>query len=155
MPHIHELIDYTAEIFIVYNHKVLIRLHDKYNLWTCPGGHIELDENPNEAAIREAKEETGLDVILYNNHQCYFGEIEGQKELIPPLFMNIHRIGTTNHQHIWMVYFASATTDQVNPGQDSDASHVRKWMSKEDIETADYLLDHVKVYALAALEAYI
>jgi 8-oxo-dGTP pyrophosphatase MutT (NUDIX family) len=92
MPHIHELIDYTAEIFIVYHHKVLIRLHDKYNLRTCPGGHIELDENPNEAAIREAKEETGLDVVLYNKHQQYFGEHEGQKELIPPIFMNIHRI---------------------------------------------------------------
>lgn len=48
MPHIHELIDYTAEIFIVHQGKVLIRLHDKYDIRTCPGGHIELDENPNE-----------------------------------------------------------------------------------------------------------
>jgi hypothetical protein len=68
--------------------------------------------------------------------------------------MNIHRIWTTNHQHIWLVYFASAATDRVDPGQDSDASHVRKWMNKEDLETADYLLDHVKVYARAALQAY-
>lgn len=154
MPHIHELIDYTAEIFIVHQHKVLIRLHDKYNLRTCPWGHVELDENPNEAAVREAKEETGLDVVLYSKHQKYFGQNAGQKELIPPVFMNIHRIWNTNHQHIWLVYFASAVTDRVDPGLDSDASHVRKWMSKEDIETADYLLDHVKVYARAALEAY-
>jgi hypothetical protein len=69
--------------------------------------------------------------------------------------MNIHRIGTTNHQHIWLVYFASASTDKVNPWQDSDASHLRKWMSKEELETAGFLLDHVKVYALAALQAYV
>jgi ADP-ribose pyrophosphatase YjhB (NUDIX family) len=92
MAHIHELIDYTVEIFIVFEERVLIRLHDKYNIWTCPGGHVELDEHPNLAAVREAKEETGLDVVLYNKHQQYFGERADQKELIPPLFMNIHRI---------------------------------------------------------------
>jgi len=154
MPHIHELIDYTAEIFIVYQHKVLIRKHDKYDLRTCPGGHIELDENPNEAAIREVKEETGLDIVLYNGNQQYFGEYRWQKELIPAVFMNIHRIWTTNHQHIWLVYFASTTTDRVDPWHSSDASHTRKRMNKEDIEAADYLLDHVKVYARAALKVY-
>lgn len=154
MPHIHELIDYTAEVFIVYQSKVLMRLHDKYDLWTCPWGHIELDENPNEAAIREAKEETWLEVTLYNNHQQYFAEQEGQIELIPPVFMNIHRIWTTQHQHIWLVYFASASTDAVCPEENGDISHVWKWMSAVEIENADFLANHVKVYALAALKAY-
>lgn len=30
--------------------------------WTCPGGHLEPGEDPYEGAIREMKEETGLDV---------------------------------------------------------------------------------------------
>ena len=71
MPHIHELIDYTAEVFIDHKDKVLIRKHDKYGMRTCPGGHIELDETPQEAAIREAKEETGLDITLYTKHQAF------------------------------------------------------------------------------------
>ena len=33
--------------------------------WIGIGGHIEKDETPDEAMIREVKEETGLDVISY------------------------------------------------------------------------------------------
>ncbi len=62
MPHIHEKIDFTVEVFIVYDNKVLLRKHDKYKKWLSIGGHIELDEDPNQAAIREVKEEVGLDI---------------------------------------------------------------------------------------------
>jgi len=33
-------------------------------LWTFPGGFLELGETPGDGAIREAKEEVGLDVTL-------------------------------------------------------------------------------------------
>jgi ADP-ribose pyrophosphatase YjhB (NUDIX family) len=69
MSHIHEKIDFTVGVFVVYKDKVLLRKHDKYNLWLCVGGHIELDEDPNEAALREVKEEVGLDVTLWNGNQ--------------------------------------------------------------------------------------
>jgi len=35
--------------------KVQLRKHDKYNIWLSVGGHIEPDEDPNQAAIREVK----------------------------------------------------------------------------------------------------
>ncbi|HEY4672966.1 MAG TPA: NUDIX domain-containing protein [Nitrososphaerales archaeon] len=35
----------------------------KYQKWTVPGGHIEVGESAEQAIVREAKEETGLDVI--------------------------------------------------------------------------------------------
>ena len=36
--------------------------HDGKDIWMVPGGGIEEDENAAEAAIREVKEETGLDI---------------------------------------------------------------------------------------------
>lgn len=64
MPHLHEKIDFVSSVYIVNGDAVLLRKHDKYKMWLPPGGHIELDEDPSEAAIREAKEEVGLDVTL-------------------------------------------------------------------------------------------
>ena len=42
--------------------KVLLQRRGDSNRWGFPGGAIELGETPEMAAIRELKEETGLDV---------------------------------------------------------------------------------------------
>lgn len=42
--------------------KVFLIFHKKFNKWQQPGGHIEQFENPVEAAIREIKEETGINI---------------------------------------------------------------------------------------------
>ena len=36
--------------------------HEDRDIWMVPGGGIEEGENSIEAAVREAKEETGLDI---------------------------------------------------------------------------------------------
>lgn len=48
----------------IFNEKgeVLLQRRGDSNKWGFPGGAIEIDETPQMAAIREAKEETGLDV---------------------------------------------------------------------------------------------
>ena len=48
----------------IFNEKgeVLLQRRGDSNKWGFPGGAIELGETPQIAAIREAKEETGLDV---------------------------------------------------------------------------------------------
>jgi nucleoside triphosphatase len=42
---------------------LLVRSHKWHVRYTLPGGHVELGESLEEAVIREAKEETGLDVF--------------------------------------------------------------------------------------------
>ena len=44
--------------------KILLVKHKKYGRWVQPGGHIEHNEFPEEAAIRETFEETGLKIKL-------------------------------------------------------------------------------------------
>ncbi len=55
----------TASILLIAQEnpeKVLLIHHKKHGCWLQPGGHVEKFENPLEAAIREAQEETGIDV---------------------------------------------------------------------------------------------
>lgn len=46
------------------NKKVLLVYNKKLNKWLQPGGHIEYNELPTETAIRETKEETGIDIQI-------------------------------------------------------------------------------------------
>ena len=46
------------------NKKVLLMFNKKLNKWLQPGGHIEYTETPAETAIRETKEETGIDIQI-------------------------------------------------------------------------------------------
>ncbi len=42
MAHIHERIDFTASVYVVYENKVLLHKHKKLGVWLPPGGHVEL-----------------------------------------------------------------------------------------------------------------
>jgi ADP-ribose pyrophosphatase YjhB (NUDIX family) len=147
MPHIHEKIDFTAEASIVHKNKVLLRFHDKYKFWASVGGHVELHEDPNEAVIREIKEEVGLDAVLYDGHQMFKFENEREKYLVQPIAMNRHDISPT-HEHIGMVYFATSDSDKVVPEKSDDQW---KWVTKEELQNMDLKLD-MKFFAEKALE---
>jgi 8-oxo-dGTP pyrophosphatase MutT (NUDIX family) len=41
---------------------VLLHLHRRLGRWLQPGGHIEPGERPEDAAVRETQEETGITV---------------------------------------------------------------------------------------------
>ncbi len=59
-----------AGVIITKNNQILL-IHRRKNgleYFVLPGGGVEQGETPEQAAIREAKEETGLDVILSERH---------------------------------------------------------------------------------------
>src|SRR3989338_3530526 len=90
MPHIHDNIDFTVEVFVVKDGKVLLRKHDKYNKWLSIGGHVELNEDTDEAVVREVKEEVGLNINLVSNGKLFDLEKDQYKHLIIPFFISFY-----------------------------------------------------------------
>ena len=52
----------AAAVAIIDDDKILMLKRMDNGKWTMPGGTMELDESLIDCAIREVKEETGLDV---------------------------------------------------------------------------------------------
>jgi len=149
MPHIHELIDLTTNVLVVFKDKVLLRKHEKYNIWTGPGGHVELHEDPNQAAIRETFEEVGLSITLVHpDFEIYDLGNQKYKELVQPFSMNIHKINDT-HQHLDCVYAAYCENDQVVLESDSDQV---RWFTKQELLDFSEIGERQLQLALRALE---
>ncbi len=53
-----------AVVAVVDEGKILLAQREDFEVWCLPGGHVDPGESVAQAAIREAKEETGLEVEL-------------------------------------------------------------------------------------------
>ncbi len=151
MAHIHEKIDFTASVYIVHDHKVLLHRHKKLDIWLQPGGHIELDEDPVQAVLREAKEETGLDIDLVGEEPRQFQTPYGARNLMTPRFLSRHFFDESKmHEHIDFVYFArSRSADAVT----EEGGRPVRWFSREELDDPSHeLLPDVKFYAQTALD---
>lgn len=148
MPHIHEKIDFTVALFIVHEGKVLLVHHRKLGKWLPIGGHIELDEDPEMAALREAREESGLEIELLGERPPTTSE--GTRALISPRFLDIHRISDT-HEHIGMIYWARVKSGEATLAEAEH--HGIRWCSREELEELQPPLSMaVRWYCQKALE---
>src|SRR6185295_10697592 len=148
MAHIHEKIDFTTCIFVVHEEKVLLIRHRKLDKWLPLGGHIELDEDPEIAALREAKEESGLEVELIGERPPT--SEPGTRALIAPRFLDIHRI-TGTHEHIGMIYWARPRNGTLTLAQEEH--HDIRWCSLNDLEALNPPISSaVKWYCTKAIE---
>ena len=96
--------DFTATTFVVRNHKVLLLWHNKMQAWLPPGGHIAKNELPEEAAVREVREETGLEVELLGSRRI-LGNVT---VLTQPSCILLEDIAP-EHQHIDLIFFAEVS----------------------------------------------
>ena len=153
MAHIHEKIDFTVAIFVVRDSRVLLIHHRKLDKWLPLGGHIELDEDPEIAALREAREESGLDVELIGERPPTTEP--GTRALIAPRFLDIHRI-TDTHEHIGLLYWARPRNPEGvrgSPVLSQAEHHDIRWCSAPDLDTLQPPMSNaVKWYCRKALE---
>ena len=148
MAHIHERIDFTVAIFIVDKGKVLLVHHRKLNKWLPIGGHIELDEDPEQAALREAREESGIEVELVGERPPTTEP--GTRALIAPRFLDIHRISET-HEHIGLIYWAKPKRGEVTLA--ALEHHEICWRGAEELDALQPPMSGaVKWYCRKAIE---
>ena len=149
MAHIHDEIDYTVTAYIVYSQKVLMVHHKGLNGWLPVGGHVELDEDPEEALFREIWEESGLgkDDLTALTHKPA-EKFERCKFLLTPNFLDIHKI-SESHRHVGLTYVLISSTDKIV--HNADEHNEIKWFSSEEIEETE-MLANVAFYCREALK---
>ena len=148
MAHIHEKIDFTVAIFVVHGGRVLVIHHRKLDKWLPLGGHIELDEDPEQAALRETLEESGLEVELVGERPPTTSP--GTRALIAPRFLDIHRISGT-HEHIGMIYWARPKGGAARLA--AAEHHDIRWCSAAELDGLQPpMAEAVRWYCLKAIE---
>jgi 8-oxo-dGTP pyrophosphatase MutT (NUDIX family) len=129
MAHINYVVDFTVAIFVVRANRVLLIHHRKLDRWLPLGGHIDPGEDPEAAALREAREESGLIVDLIGERPPTTEA--GTRALIAPRFLDIHRI-TDTHEHVGMIYFARPASGTVTLAPDEHRDI--RWCSDADLD---------------------
>lgn len=106
--------DFTVATFVVHEDKLLMLYHVKLGMWLPPGGHIEPNELPDEAAVREVREETGIEVELVGRRAL---PVAYPRQLIIPEGVQVEHIAP-GHEHVDFVYFARPVgSTRIVPGR--------------------------------------
>ena len=96
---------FTASALIINGEgKVLLVNHRKLGVWLYPGGHVEEGETPDEAVVREVREETGLDVRIVSDRDDSISDSDASV-LNRPYQVLLEKIADKHdHYHIDLVY---------------------------------------------------
>lgn len=110
--------DFTVAVLVVHEGRVLLHWHCKLGRWLPPGGHIEPDELPDEAARREVREETSVAATLLPDRGLDLDLPGAPRQLCRPAGIQLEDIAP-GHQHIDLVYVATAETPLITVDDDS------------------------------------
>lgn len=135
--------EFISTVFVVKDGKVLMTWNKKVSNWIPIGGHIEANELPCDSVIREAKEESGLDIDLVSP-----SEKSETANLVQPVHIHLDHI-KEDHEHINLIYFAIVKGGECKKLDDEGKE--LKWFSKEELEKEN-LMPNVKEWAIKAVE---
>src|SRR5579872_3844219 len=142
MPHIHTKPgqhDQTISIYIVRldgkEPRVMFHLHKKYQVYMQFGGHVELNENPWQALIRETREETGYDInqLEVLQPKTALTDLRGVVNHPIPISFNTHNVVDLDHYHIDSA-FAFVTDQEPKHPLGPDESLAIRLFTKKQLE---------------------
>jgi ADP-ribose pyrophosphatase YjhB (NUDIX family) len=136
----------TASVFIISHNKVLLLKQERSNFWLLPGGHVEDNELPHEAAIREVFEETGLHVELLQN-----ADEKSRTSIVTPIPLPHHMklLPCRDKKDLDFVFTAKIVGGELKINSESKQV---KWFTKEEILNTPEVGPNIKYYAIKILD---
>ena len=152
---------FTATGFVVDGTRTLLHWHRRLQQWMPPGGHIEANEDPVQAVLREIREETGLSTELFGPTTVL--PFDQPQQLPAPYTILVEQISGPDepHQHIDFIYFCRPVNSSA---ADPVAYPTLRWVEESELR-ANAALDvagcgvsvavpeDVRQLALIAIEA--
>lgn len=139
---------FTATVYLFHEDQVLLHFHQKLGKWLPPGGHLEANETPPEAARREVREETGFEIAFIEQENLKIEAYNGVSferpflcllENIPP-----HK-DKPAHQHMDMIYLAT-------PLEMKEPLNGFRWFRYEELHDLELFPDVAEVLRLLLKE---
>ncbi len=130
---------FTVSGFVVDGDRTLLHWHRKNGMWLPPGGHIDPDEDPVRAVVREVREETGITAEVVPGRPPM--PFDRPAQLPTPYTILVEDIpggGAPSgpHQHIDLIYFLRPD----HGAQCAPAQHEPfVWVSEQQLRRNDAL----------------
>jgi 8-oxo-dGTP pyrophosphatase MutT (NUDIX family) len=145
---------FTATVYLVNDGAAALHEHARLGIRIPPGGHVDRDELPHEAGLREVREETGLDATLLGSAPEVPAP-DGEPLPTPRYQMlydiNVHEDGTVGHQHIDHVFFARAPSRDIDPAPGEEPPEAWDWYTLAELRESDVDPDTTSI-AIEAIE---
>jgi 8-oxo-dGTP pyrophosphatase MutT (NUDIX family) len=141
-----------ASGYLVKDGKVLLVHNKKFDKWTPPGGSIEKNETPDQAAIREFKEEVGLDVDVTPAHESAFSGDANATPIPMPFHIDLEREGFIV-PHIGYFFYVKSQKANQEINIQKEELHNAGWFSKGDLPGLQ-TFDQVRALAAYAIDHY-
>lgn len=161
MPHLNYSLDIVVGVFCVRRRglsgafEVLLIEHKKLGVWLCPGGHVEPNERPDEAALRELKEEMGLAAALAMTRNACGWQLtpwwftdKAFSFVVPPTWVDVHPINE-HHNHFGLYWPALNPLGQQTPCPRELNGY--RWFIANELKSLEPVWPNTRHYAIQSI----